>query len=102
MAVKAALLSLETVEKRRLLLPNEKSLSTEGTSGPFSRGFFVWLNGLLRSGYATLLTPESLPSIYEKIAAEKTHSTFGRAWLAKGKLQQGAALPGILGILGSF
>ncbi len=80
-AIEAILLTLETVEKRRLLYLHEKSLSAESTSGPFNRGFFVWLNGLLHTGYATLLTPESLPSIYEKTAADKTHARFEKAWL---------------------
>ncbi|RYP53067.1 hypothetical protein DL768_001844 [Monosporascus sp. mg162] len=80
LSVKAVILSLETVEKRRLLPLSEKGISTESTSGPFNRGFFVWLNGLLQAGFSSLLTLESLPSIYEKLAADKTHAKFNSEW----------------------
>ena len=77
---KIALLGLETVEKRRLLRQDEKDLSVEITSGPFSRGFFVWLLGLLRTGFTTLLSVESLPSIYEKLSSDKVYMRFEQAW----------------------
>jgi len=79
-AIKLVLLSLETVEKRRLLHYNEKGISTESTSGPFSRGLFVWLTGLLRTGFMSILTSDTLPSIYEKLASEKIHARFAGAW----------------------
>ncbi len=83
LVAKAALLALETVEKRRLLVPAVGRRggkgggggvllpSLESTSGPFNRGLFVWLNGLLMAGYASLLTPESLPSVYEMMSTER-------------------------------
>ena len=77
---KLALLCLETVEKRRILLLTEKKPSIESTSGPFNRGFFVWLNGLLRQGFVTLLSSQTLPSVHEKLAADKTHLRFHDAW----------------------
>ncbi|KAM0216210.1 hypothetical protein ACHAQI_002626 [Fusarium lateritium] len=79
-AFKLALLVLETIEKRRILISDEKSLSKESTSGPFSRGFFVWLNSLLISGWATVLTNNDLPTIYEKLSSEKLAVRFGKAW----------------------
>ncbi|RFN49501.1 canalicular multispecific organic anion transporter 2 [Fusarium flagelliforme] len=77
---KLALLVLETVEKRKILITGEKEISKESTSGPFSRGFFVWLNSLLISGWATVLTMNDLPTIYEKLASEKLAVRFGKAW----------------------
>ncbi|RGP79933.1 canalicular multispecific organic anion transporter 2 [Fusarium longipes] len=77
---KLALLALETVEKRRILISSDKSISRESTSGPFSRGFFVWLNSLLISGWATVLTNNDLPAIYEKLSSEKLAIRFGKAW----------------------
>ncbi|CAG7565483.1 unnamed protein product [Fusarium equiseti] len=77
---KLALLVLETVEKRKVLITGEKEISKESTSGPFSRGFFVWLNSLLISGWATVLTMNDLPTIYEKLASEKLAVRFGKAW----------------------
>jgi len=77
---KLALLVLETVEKRKILITGEKEISKESTSGPFSRGFFVWLNSLLISGWATVLTMNDLPTIYEKLASEKLAVRFDKAW----------------------
>jgi len=80
LSVKIIILSLETVEKRRLLPLRNKRMSTESTSGPFNRGFFVWLNALLQAGFSSLLSLESLPSIYEKLAADKTHEKIDSEW----------------------
>ncbi|KAF4944552.1 hypothetical protein FGADI_12608 [Fusarium gaditjirri] len=77
---KLALLVLETVEKRRILISSEKPISKESTSGPFSRGFFVWLNSLLISGWATVLTNNDLPTIYERLSSEKLAVRFGKSW----------------------
>lgn len=85
--VKVTLLLLETIEKRRLLYADEKRISVESTSGPFSRGFFVWLNGLLRAGFRSLLALDSLPAIYEKLHSGKTHERFKEAWLKRKCIQ---------------
>lgn len=79
-AVKLAVLALETVEKRQILIDGKTELSKEGTSGPFSRGLFVWLNSLLISGWATVLTNHDLPAIYEKLSSEKLAVSFGANW----------------------
>ncbi|KAL6360528.1 hypothetical protein LRP88_06234 [Fusarium phalaenopsidis] len=68
---KLAVLVLETIEKRKILITTDHVPSKESTSGPFSRGFFVWLNSLLFSGWATVLTNNDLPTIYEKLSSEK-------------------------------
>ncbi|PTB69610.1 P-loop containing nucleoside triphosphate hydrolase protein [Trichoderma citrinoviride] len=78
--LKLALLVLENVEKRRILLDSGKERSTESTSGPFNRGFFVWLNSLLISGWATVLTLHDLPAIYEKLSSEKLAVIFTKRW----------------------
>ncbi|KAL7945596.1 P-loop containing nucleoside triphosphate hydrolase protein [Trichoderma barbatum] len=78
--LKLALLVLENVEKRRILVDSSKEPSRESTSGPFSRGFFVWLNSLLISGWATVLTNHDLPAIYEKLSSEKLAVIFTKRW----------------------
>ncbi len=83
-AVKLILQALESIQKRRWLLPNEKYVSVESTSGPFNRGLFLWLNGMLRDGYNTLLAPTSLPRIHEKLESEKLLERFDRAWRSCG------------------
>ncbi|KAJ4863834.1 ABC transporter domain-containing protein [Trichoderma breve] len=79
-ALKLALLVLENVEKRRILVDSSKEPSTESTSGPFNRGFFIWLNSLLISGWATVLTMHDLPAIYEKLSSEKLAVIFTKRW----------------------
>ncbi|KAM0258788.1 hypothetical protein ACHAQJ_003630 [Trichoderma viride] len=78
--LKLALLVLENVEKRQILVDSNKEPSTESTSGPFNRGFFVWLNSLLISGWATVLTNHDLPAIYEKLSSEKLAVIFSKRW----------------------
>lgn len=89
--LKLALLVLENVEKRRILLDSSKEQSRESTSGPFSRGFFVWLNSLLISGWATVLTLHDLPAIYEKLSSEKLAVVFTKRW-DKGVYRPGTLL----------
>ncbi|KAF7558681.1 hypothetical protein G7046_g5481 [Stylonectria norvegica] len=79
-AFKFALLTLENVEKRRNLIDASKDQSKESTSGPFNRGFFVWLNSLLVAGWATILTNSDLPTIYEKLSSAKLEKRFETAW----------------------
>ncbi|KZF23306.1 multidrug resistance-associated protein [Xylona heveae TC161] len=80
LAIKLLLLILGNVEKRSWLLPSEKAKSGESTSGPFSRGLFAWLNGLLLEGYTVLLTGDALPPIHEKISSSDLSSRFADAW----------------------
>ncbi|PHH66889.1 hypothetical protein CDD81_5241 [Ophiocordyceps australis] len=79
-AAKLSLLILEAVEKRAILIDTQHQPSEESTSGPFSRGFFVWLNPLLISGWATVLTNKDLPAIYEKLSSKKLEARFAQRW----------------------
>lgn len=79
-AFKLALLVLETVEKRSILVSSNKLPSQESTSGPLSRGLFIWLNSLLISGWATVLTNNNLPTIYEKLSSDKLAVRFQKSW----------------------
>ncbi|KAE8550188.1 hypothetical protein TMatcc_008188 [Talaromyces marneffei ATCC 18224] len=76
LAIKLLLICMENVEKRKWLVPSEKTKSDESLSGPFSRGLFVWLNGLLWTGYSELLTGETLPSINEKLCSHSLYTRF--------------------------
>lgn len=78
--VKVALIVLESVEKRSILIDNGKTPSQESTSGPLSRGFFVWLNPLLITGWANMLTNNDLPVIYEKLSSRKLEARFSKKW----------------------
>ncbi|KAI0968721.1 P-loop containing nucleoside triphosphate hydrolase protein [Xylaria arbuscula] len=82
LAVKIALLTLEAIEKRRLILDGHREYPRESTSGPLSRGFFLWLNALLLSGFGKVLSVTDLPSISEKlesqVLAKDVSATWGR------------------------
>lgn len=79
-ATKLLLLALESFEKQKWLLHSNQKISSEVTSGPLNRGLFVWLLGLLKAGYFGLLSPNDLPSIHEKLVAERLAERFGHAW----------------------
>jgi hypothetical protein len=68
------------VEKRGILIENETTPSKESTSGPLSRGFFVWLNPLLITGWATMLTNNDLPVINEKLSSAMLEARFAKKW----------------------
>lgn len=93
---KLLILILENVPKRRWLLPTEKGQSGESTSGPFSRGLFVWLNGLLRKGYTLLLTGDMLPTIHEKLSSTDLSDRFTSAWASCDQSRQNALLVAVL------
>ncbi|KAI0858183.1 P-loop containing nucleoside triphosphate hydrolase protein [Xylaria cubensis] len=78
--VKAVLLALEAVEKRRLLLGSNPKYPPESTSGPFSRGFFLWLNSLLVSGFGKVLSLADLPSISEKLESKILARDLSATW----------------------
>lgn len=98
-AIKLLLLSLENVEKRKWLVPSEKTRSGESTSGPFSRGLFVWLNGLLWTGYSELLTGDTLPSIHEKLSSRELYTRFTDCWARCNQSHQNALLLAVVSCL---
>jgi hypothetical protein len=89
---KLLILILENVPKHRYMLPTEKGQSGESTSGPFSRGLFVWLNGLLRKGYTLLLTDDMLPKIHEKLSSSDLSDRFTSTWASCDQSHQYALL----------
>ncbi|KAI1272257.1 P-loop containing nucleoside triphosphate hydrolase protein [Xylaria sp. FL0933] len=80
LTVKVALLSLEAVEKRSLLVDGYRQCPPESTSGPFSRGFFLWLNSLLLSGFRKVLSLADLPSISEKLDSQTLARDLSATW----------------------
>ncbi|KAI0465937.1 P-loop containing nucleoside triphosphate hydrolase protein [Xylaria cf. heliscus] len=80
LAVKTVLLTLEAIEKRRILLGNDREYPLESTSGPFSRGLFLWLNSLLISGFGKVLSLADLPSISEKLESRILEKDLSATW----------------------
>ena len=95
-AIKFALLVLENVEKRKWLVPSEKANSGESVSGPFNRGLFAWLNGLLRNGYSVLLTGDALPAIHEKLLSRELSTRFADSWTRCNQSRQNALLLAVI------
>ncbi|KAJ5178366.1 ABC transporter integral membrane type 1 [Penicillium coprophilum] len=93
------LLVLANVEKRKWLLPAEKTQSTESTSGLFSRGSFAWLNELLRKGHSLLLTGDALPNIHEKLSSSDLSDRFAKSWALCDQSRQHALLLAIVNCL---
>jgi ATP-binding cassette, subfamily C (CFTR/MRP), member 1 len=89
LTVKIVLLSLEAIEKRRLLVGGNGEYSPESTSGPFSRGFFLWLNSLLFTGFGKVLSLADLPSVSEKLDSEVVTKNLSATWdKCKARLSQ--------------
>ncbi|KAI8944427.1 P-loop containing nucleoside triphosphate hydrolase protein [Xylaria longipes] len=80
LTVKVVLLTLEAIEKRRLLLGSDREYPPESTSGPFSRGFFLWRNSLLVSGFGKVLSLADLPPISEKLESKTLAKDLSGKW----------------------
>ncbi|KAI0201171.1 hypothetical protein F4808DRAFT_129571 [Astrocystis sublimbata] len=78
--VKVVLLSLEAVEKRSLLVGSGREYPHESTSGPLSRGFFLWLNSLLVSGSRNVLSLTDIPAISEKLESRALAAGLSATW----------------------
>lgn len=99
LVIKLTLLVLANVEKRKLLLPAEKTQSIESTSGLFNRGLFAWLNELLRKGHTLLLTGDALPNIHEKLSSSDLSDRFSKSWALCDQSRRHALLLAIVNCL---
>ncbi len=79
-AVKAIILVLEALEKRRLLRPEYKAYSPEATSSIYNRSFFWWLNCLFRLGFGRVLDVDHLFPLDKHLEAPYLHKLFQSAW----------------------
>jgi hypothetical protein len=74
--LKLVVLMTEAVEKRRLLERKYRHATIESTSGVWNKMLFWWVNPLLWKGSRTILEPNDLQMIAEKlhgVALEKVH-----------------------------
>ena len=78
--LKLAILALETVNKRSILLEAYSKLSKEATSGLLSRGLFLWLASLLVQGSKKALTLKDLFGIHEKLDPHKLTQELSKQW----------------------
>lgn len=80
LAVKVAILALEAVGKRKILLDLYQYVSLEATSGLVNRSAFFWLNSLLLTGFRTVLSQEDLPAIHEKLDSSRVSDNLNFTW----------------------
>ncbi|CAI7632321.1 unnamed protein product [Penicillium glandicola] len=99
LVTKLLLLVLANVEKRKWLLPAQKTQSIENTSGLFSRGLVAWLNELLRRGHTLLLTGDTPPNIHEKLSSSDLSDRFSKSWALCDQSRQHALLLAIINCL---
>ena len=80
--VKLELFLLESVEKRRILLPEYIATSPpEATAGLFNRLFFIWLNGLFRLGFSKYLKIDDLFILDKHLSSEYLENILHSAWI---------------------
>lgn len=102
--VKAFILVLEGLRKRRLLRPEYQSYPPEATSGIYSRSFFWWLNSLIRLGFSRVLGIDDLFVLDKHLEASYLQERFRLAW-GSGEFNHSLFLPQkgrILGVLPIF
>ncbi|KAE8346672.1 hypothetical protein BDV24DRAFT_147346 [Aspergillus arachidicola] len=78
--VKALLLLLETVEKRRILKSVYAKYPPEATGGIFNRFLFWWLNPLFKTGFSKLLSVEDLYTLDKQLASKTLHNSLETMW----------------------
>lgn len=84
-AVKASVLVLETLNKRRLLRPEYQEYPPEAVKGIFDRFFFWWLNPLFLLGFRRVLDVDDLFVLDKHLEASYCQKRFLRGW-SPGKL----------------
>ncbi|KAL6824764.1 P-loop containing nucleoside triphosphate hydrolase protein [Trichoderma sp. SZMC 28015] len=77
-ALKTAILVLESRKKSKWMNWNEKEHSPEETSGILSLGVFFWLNKLFLDGYRKIILLDDLYSLDKSLEPEIIHEKFSR------------------------
>lgn len=86
------MLVLESAGKRSVLVSPYKAYPEESLSGPFSRGFLLWLRSLLVNGYNKALSLKDLPSLDHDLDSEQLSRRFQVVW-DKGSCRVGLVKP---------
>ncbi|KAJ5113968.1 hypothetical protein N7456_002502 [Penicillium angulare] len=80
LSIKLVLLLLASVEKKHWFRSANESHSAESLSGPFTRGLFTWLNGMLLRGRSAVLAADDLPTVHEKLLSSDLSERFAHYW----------------------
>lgn len=71
---------IESVEKRKILMPKYKNASREMTSSTISRSAFLWLTPLFMTGYRRNLTLEDLDPLDPELRSEGLYKALAAEW----------------------
>lgn len=80
LALKLLILILEEQSKRRWIIGDKETWSSEETAGLSNRIGFYWLNVLLLKGYSAALSIAKLPIIDSKLLSESLWERIGHKW----------------------
>ena len=86
--LKAVLLVLESMEKRRFLRPDYASYPPEATGGIFNRSVFWWIISLLRRGFSNLLLIDDLYVLDKHLRSDRLRDLLSAAYEQGQKTQQ--------------
>ncbi|KAL9602458.1 MAG: hypothetical protein Q9179_002540 [Wetmoreana sp. 5 TL-2023] len=92
LAIKFCLLIVEIVWKRRFLRGEWSSQSPEATSGLFGKSLFLWLNPLLRAGFARSLSVEELLPLDKHLTSDYLYESLHQPWAERGTKSSRALL----------
>lgn len=71
---------MESWEKRSFALEERKTDSPETYAGFINRLFFWWINGMLRTGFRSVLALEDVYEVEESLNANGASARFRQAW----------------------
>jgi ATP-binding cassette subfamily C (CFTR/MRP) protein 1 len=78
--LKAGILILEAVEKRRFIIQKTDRGSPETTGSLYNQGFLWWMNRLLVIGYRSILKPVDLYNLDREMSSEVVGERFWHSW----------------------
>jgi hypothetical protein len=75
-AFKVLLLTMESQNKKRVLMQQHQTKTLEELAGPINRTFFQWLNGLMLRGYRGLLAAADIGPIDSRLYSARLRIEF--------------------------
>lgn len=78
--IKAVLLVLESLEKRRYLRDEYRDYPPEATASIFTKSFFAWLNPLFLRGFSNLLEVDDLYQVDKSMLSDEIHAKMEEEW----------------------
>ena len=73
-------LLLESIEKKRPLVSNEKARTPEQSSGFWTRTCFSWLAATFWAGYSKVISVDDLPALDEKLESSILGTKLMSTW----------------------